>query len=116
MPEVLHTLTKAGGVRLIPKAGRAVVVFPTVWNGNLPRVWSITDGAITPTSIITLEYTPRLSIDQYGKILEALDDWEFDSIQARALSTDVGTANIQLLAPKQRLVGAKTFTYYIYEP
>ena len=116
MPEILHTLTKAGGIRLIPKAGRAAVVFTSGWNGNKPYSWTITDEAITPTSIITLEYTPQLNTDQNGKILEAVDDWEFDTIQGRVLNTALGVANIQLLAPKQRLVGMKTFTYYIYEP
>ena len=116
MPEILHTLTKAGGIRLIPKAGIVPVIFTAGWRGSKPYSWTITDQDITPTSIITLEYTPQLNTDQNGKILEAIDDWEFDAIQGRVLSVTAGTANIQLLAPKQRLVGMKTFTYYIYEP
>lgn len=116
MPEILHTLTKAGGVRLIPKAGIVPVIFTAGWYGSKPYPWVIIDEDITPTSIITLEYTPRLNTDQDGKIFEAADDWEFDTIQGRVLNTALGVANIQLLAPKQRLVGMKTFTYYIYEP
>lgn len=116
MPEILHTLTKAGGVRLIPKAGIVAVTFTKGWSGSKPYPWTITDDDITPTSIITLEYTPKLNTDQNGKILEAIDDWEFDAIQGRVLNAGFGIANIQLLAPKQRLVGMKTFTYYIYEP
>ena len=116
MPEVLHTLTKPGGLRLVPKAGRTLVVFPTGWNGNKPFPWAILDSDITPTSIINVEYTPRLTLDQNNKILEAADDWEMDTIQVRVLNTAAGFADIQLLAPKQRLVGIKTITYYIYEP
>lgn len=116
MPEVLHTLTKSGGVRLVPKAGKVRVNFTSGWLGNKPYPWTIIDQDITPTSIITLEYTPQLNTDQNGKILEAADDWELDSIQGRVLNVAAGIANIQLLAPKQRLVGMKTFTYYIYEP
>jgi hypothetical protein len=116
MPEVLHTLTKPGGLRLVPKAGRTLVVFPTGWNGNKPFPWAILDSDITPTSIINVEYTPRLTLDKNNKILEAADDWEMDTIQVRVLNTVAGSADIQLLAPKQRLVGIKTITYYIYEP
>ena len=116
MPEILHTLTKAGGLRLVPKAGIATVVFPSGWYGNKPFPWVISDSDITPTSIINVEYTPRLTLDQNNKILEAADDWEMDTIQVRVLNTAAGSADIQLLAPKQRLVGIKTITYYIYEP
>ena len=74
MPEILHTLTKAGGVRLIPKAGIVPVIFTAGWYGSKPYPWVIIDEDITPTSIIPLEYTPRLNTDQDGKIFEAADD------------------------------------------
>lgn len=116
MPEVLHTLTKPGGVRLVPKAGKVAVTFPTGWNGNKSFTWAIVDEDITPTSIIVLTYSPQLRTDGNGKIVEATDDWEFDDIKAIPAGVTTGLANISLLAPKQRLVGVKTFTYLIFEP
>ena len=48
MPEILHTLTKAGGVRLIPKAGIVPVIFTAGWRGSKPYPWVIIDEDITP--------------------------------------------------------------------
>ena len=112
MPEVLHTLTKPGGLRLIPKAGIFQVVFNSGWKGNLPYKATIADDAITVTSVIRAEYNPRQDLANK----ESSDDWEFDNIRVRMEPVVPGVALATFLSPKAPVVGQKTFTYYVYEP
>lgn len=112
MPEVLHTLTKAGGVRLVPKAGLVQFTFPSGWKGNLPITLTLTDPDINTTSIIRVEYTPQNNPSNK----EALDDREFDNPTGQTVSVGDGTAQIRFYSPKAPVVGIKTFTYYIFEP
>lgn len=112
MPEVLHTLTKPGGLRLIPKAGILQVVFNSGWKGNLPYMVPVADDAITVTSVIRAEYNPRQDLANK----ESSDDWEFDNIRVRIEPVVQGLGLATFLSPKAPVVGQKTFTYYVYEP